>query len=43
MFMRNVHFEAIRRKMWEFLDHLREVKNAIFFSSVTERALEAYE
>jgi uncharacterized protein (TIGR04255 family) len=29
--------------LWFFLDRLREVKNAVFFSSVTERTLEAYE
>ncbi len=28
---------------WLFLDRLREVKNTVFFSSVTERTLEAYE
>ncbi len=29
--------------LWFFLDRLREVKNAVFFSSVTERTLEAYQ
>jgi uncharacterized protein (TIGR04255 family) len=29
-------------EMWSRLDKLRNIKNAIFFSSVTERALETY-
>jgi uncharacterized protein (TIGR04255 family) len=29
--------------LWPFLDRLREIKNAVFFSSVTEQTLEAYE
>lgn len=29
--------------LWHFLDRLRGVKNAVFFSSVTEQTLEAYE
>jgi uncharacterized protein (TIGR04255 family) len=29
--------------LWLFLDRLRDIKNSVFFSSVTERALEAYE
>jgi len=36
-------FETDSQEIWDFLDHLRRVKNSIFFSSVTERALEAYE
>lgn len=35
-------FTSDSSQMWDFLDHLREVKNAIFFSSVTEHTLEAY-
>lgn len=29
--------------LWAFLDRLRDIKNAVFFSSVTEQTLEAYE
>jgi uncharacterized protein (TIGR04255 family) len=36
-------FGAASPDLWFFLDRLREVKNAVFFSSVTERTLEAYE
>jgi uncharacterized protein (TIGR04255 family) len=35
-------FQADSADMWNFLDHLREVKNDIFFSSVTEQTLEEY-
>jgi uncharacterized protein (TIGR04255 family) len=30
-------------EFWALLDRLREIKNSIFFSTVTEKALEAYE
>jgi len=36
-------FESDSNELWVFLDHLRAVKNDIFFYSVTDRALEAYE
>lgn len=36
-------FDGRSLDLWFFLDRLREVKNAVFFSSVTERTLEAYE
>lgn len=36
-------FGSASLDLWFFLDHLREVKNSVFFSSVTERTLEAYE
>ena len=29
-------------EMWSSLDHLRDIKNMLFFNSVTERALEPY-
>ncbi len=35
-------FDGDSPELWAFLDRLREVKNAIFFSSVTERTLESY-
>lgn len=36
-------FAADSVELWDFIDRLRQVKNAIFFSLVTERTLEAYE
>lgn len=36
-------FGAGSLDLWLFLDRLRDIKNAVFFSSVTERTLEAYE
>ena len=36
-------FDGNSLELWAFFDRLREVKNAVFFSSVTERALEAYQ
>lgn len=36
-------FRSDTDELWVILDRLRAVKNMIFFSSVTERALEAYQ
>jgi uncharacterized protein (TIGR04255 family) len=36
-------FGAGSPDLWSFLDRLRDIKNDVFFSSVTERTLEAYE
>lgn len=36
-------FAGDSAELWDFIDYLREVKNMVFFSLVTERTLEAYE
>lgn len=36
------HFEAVNDEIWGLLDSLREIKNSIFFESITEKTAELF-